>query len=322
VITLAPPQLQIDFAFALEQIRKTYLQEALSEAVNKLDVMVIDRELARFVPKDSLRKLASHGLRGELMFAVPAILRASPWLVGYYHLLLGYSQKAFYTAQAAGKFRSMEGAGVLTSAQESLLQPLCHSLIGAAVIMLDGIGTKRISRELLDDLSLLTVGPQLRGGSNVKAGTAGIVKVFDAISAIVTHSATKIEPRLIEIRNAAGRRVTIQFASDPDIRIREEMAPADYRNIIAIEVKAGIDFSNIHNRIGEAEKSHQKAKADGYVERWTVVNIDRIDMAMARRESPSTDRFYRMSQIDGGHSPEYQDFYNRVVSLTGIVPGR
>jgi len=26
--------------------------------------------------------------------------------------------------------------------------------------------------------------------------------------------------------------------------------------------------------------------------------------------------------IDSGHGPEYQDFYNRVVSLTGIVPGR
>lgn len=195
-------------------------------------------------------------------------------------------------------------------------------MIGSAVVLLDGIGAKRISRELLDDLSLLTVGPQLRGGSNVKAGMAGIVKVFDAISAIVGHAATKIDPRLIDIKNAAGRRVLIQFASDPDIRIREEMAPSNYRNIIAIEVKAGMDFSNIHNRIGEAEKSHQKARADGYVERWTVVNIDRIDMAMARRESPSTDRFYRLSQIDGGSGPEYEDFYNRVISLTGIVQGR
>ncbi len=91
------------------------------------------------------------------------------------------------------------------------------------------------------------------------------------------------------------------------------------RNIIAIEVKAGTDFSNIHNRIGEAEKSHQKAKADGYVERWTVVNVDRIDLKMARRESPSTDRFYRLSQIDSGVGEEYYDFYNRVVSLTGII---
>lgn len=97
------------------------------------------------------------------------------------------------------------------------------------------------------------------------------------------------------------------------------MAAGSLRNIIAIEVKAGVDFSNIHNRIGEAEKSHQKAKADGYVERWTVVNVDRMDMTMARRESPSTDRFYRLSQIDARTGEEYQDFFNRVVALTGII---
>lgn len=80
-----------------------------------------------------------------------------------------------------------------------------------------------------------------------------------------------------------------------------------------------MDISNIHNRIGEAEKSHQKAKADGYVERWTVINVERADMKTLSRESPSTDRFYRLSQIDAGSGSEYDDFYNRVVSLTGII---
>jgi hypothetical protein len=80
--------------------------------------------------------------------------------------------------------------------------------------------------------------------------------------------------------------------------IREEMAPGKYRQLIAIEVKGGTDFSNIHNRIGEAEKSHQKARAEGYAECWTVVNVDRIDLDMARRESPSTHRFYRLSDLE------------------------
>jgi hypothetical protein len=166
------------------------------------------------------------------------------------------------------------------------------------------------------------VGPQLRGGYNVRRGTAGIVRVFEGISAIVARAATRMDARLIELTNAAGRRVLIQFAADPDIRIQEEMTPGNLRNIIAIEVKAGLDVSNIHNRIGEAEKSHQKAKADGYVERWTVINVDRVDMATLRRESPSTDRFYRLSQIDAGAGPEYGDFYNRLVALTGIVGDR
>lgn len=319
VIQLPLPQLQIDFAFALEQIRGFYLQEALSKAVVTLNIAEIDAELSKFVPGDSLVKLAAHGLRGELMFAVPCVLRAERRLLGYYRLLLGYSQKQFYGTPGISRFRSMEGSGSLNRVQEDLLGPLCMALADASRLLLDGIGAKRISKELLDDLSLLTVGPQLRGGHNVRAGTAGIVKVFDAISAIVAHATTETEPQLIEIKNAAGRRVLIRFASDPDIRIQEEMTSTSLRNIIAIEVKAGVDFSNVHNRIGEAEKSHQKAKADGYVERWTVINVDRMDMAMAHRESPSTDRFYRLSQIDAGTGDEYQDFYNRVVALTGIV---
>ncbi|MDR3122319.1 MAG: XcyI family restriction endonuclease [Treponema sp.] len=35
------------------------------------------------------------------------------------------------------------------------------------------------------------------------------------------------------------------------IVIREELGENRYRNIVAIEVKGGKDFSNIHNRVGE-----------------------------------------------------------------------
>lgn len=318
-ISIPVPQLQIDFVFALEQIRGLYLQQALSEAVGKLDIKRIDAELAQFVPSVSLTELATRGLRGELMFAVPGLLSSSPRLLGYYRLLLGFSQKAFYTAQfGLTGFKSMEEKGVLTAGQTKRLEELCSALVGSAAALLDGVGVDRITRELLEDLALLTVGPQLRGGHNVKLGLAGIVRVFDAISSIVAHTAVTTEPICIELRNAAGRRVLIEFSSDPDIIIREEMAPNAYRNIIAIEVKGGMDFSNIHNRIGEAEKSHQKARAAGFHECWTVVNVDRIDLSMARRESPSTNRFYRLSQIDGKSGDEYVDFRNRVISLTGI----
>jgi XcyI-like restriction endonuclease len=49
-----------------------------------------------------------------------------------------------------------------------------------------------------------------------------------------------------------------------------------------------------------------------------VVNVDKLDRAMAHRESPSTNRFYRISDIVAGTGKEYEDFRNRVVSLTGI----
>lgn len=127
------------------------------------------------------------------------------------------------------------------------------------------LGQSGLTQELLDDLTLLTLGPQLRGGANVQKGVAGIVKVFDAIHDIVKGSVIKAAPSRIEIQNAAGRTVLIEFAPDPDIILREEMASGDYRQLIAVEVKGGSDFSNIHNRIGGAEKSHQKVRQAGYV---------------------------------------------------------
>jgi XcyI restriction endonuclease len=81
-ISIPAPQLQIDFAFALEQIRGLYLQHALSEAVGKLDIKNIDAELARIVPSASLTQLATRGLRGELMFAVcPALVGSAAGLL-------------------------------------------------------------------------------------------------------------------------------------------------------------------------------------------------------------------------------------------------
>lgn len=313
------PELQVDFSFALGQIRSVYLQDALSGTVKDIDLKLLDKELSDYVPQESLKALAQHGLRGELVFPVPCILEKNPYVLGYYRLLLGFSQKAFYTTEfGASSFKSMEEKGNLAEAHKKLLTDLCCALIGSACKLIDGIGVDRLSRELLDDLTLLTVGPQLRGGANVKKGSKGIVEVFEAIHDIVKHAATASNTSKIEIGNAADRTVLIEFAADPDIVIREEMAKDEYRNIIAIEVKGGTDFSNIHNRIGEAEKSHQKVRGAGYTECWTVVNVDRIDLKMAKKESPSTDRFYRLSVLKNGEGEEYQDFKNRVISVTGI----
>jgi hypothetical protein len=96
------------------------------------------------------------------------------------------------------------------------------------------------------------------------------------------------------------------------------MTQGRHRNIIAIEIKGGTDISNIHNRLGEAEKSHQKARATGFTECWTVINVARFDERKARQESPGTDRFYRMAQLEDQKSEAFQDFRERIVSLTGI----
>jgi hypothetical protein len=313
------PDLQIGFAGLLTAIRSCYLQDALGETVLGLSVPDIDRELAAYVPPNSLSALAAHGLRGEMIFPVPVVLTANPKLLGYYRLLYGYSQKEFYAAATGGsRFKSMEERGRLAKAQMTDLPGLCVALCGSGALLLSGIGAAKVSAALLDDLTLLTLGPQLRGGANVRKGTAGIRTVFNAIHDIVKSHVVELSETDIKITNAAGRRVLITFASDPDIIIREEMRADQFRHLVAIEVKAGSDFSNIHNRIGEAEKSHRKAKVNGYVECWTVVNVDNIDIRMAGQESPTTDRFYRISALVKASGDDYQDFRDRVTSLTGI----
>ena len=145
-----------------------------------------------------------------------------------------------------------------------------------------------------------------------------IVQVFEIIREIVAHAAAEVRESAIEVNSATGRPFLIEFAPDPDIIIREEMEHQHYRNVVAIEVKSGTDVSNIHNRIGEAEKSHQKARQRGFTECWTVVNVGRLDMVKARSESPSTDRFYSLAALSLRAGDEYDDFRRRVLSLTAI----
>lgn len=322
VPALPRPERQIAFAFKLEEGRELWLETALAETLRHLDLPRLDRELAEMVPGGALAALAAAGLRGERLFATPLLLRANPRLLGYYRLLLGFSQKEFYGGLGLGRFRALEERGSLAQALKPLLPALCRELVAAGVGLLDGVGAERISLPLLQSLQLLTLGPQFQGSDNVRKGVSGIFRVFAAIEAIVAPAVERASERQIAIRNAAGRPVLIEFAPDPDIILREEMEPGNYRNIIAIEVKGGTDFSNIHNRIGEAEKSHQKARSRGFVECWTVVNVDRIDLAMACRESPTTNRFYRLSTLDGASGDDYQDFRNRIISLAGIPAPR
>jgi len=320
-INFPPPKLQIGFALALKRFRGVYLQNALLETVRDMDIAELDKQLAEYVPAADLATLAQYGLRAELLFAVPAVLEKNPYLLGYYRLLMGYSQKEFYGSDkgfGVSYFKGMEEKGTASKAAAADLPALCAALCEAATALLAGIGPLRVSRELLDDLTLLTVGPQLRGGANNQRGTEGIVLVFEIIREIVAHAAAEVRESAIEVKSATGRPFLIEFAPDPDIIIREEMAPQHYRNVVAIEIKSGTDVSNIHNRIGEAEKSHQKARQKGFTECWTVVNVARLDMQKARGESPSTNRFYSLAALSLRDGDEYEDFRRRVLSLTAI----
>lgn len=325
--SFAPPELQVAFANKLNTFRPQYLQEALAATVQRLDIENLDSQLAEFVPKDDLSTLAAAGLRGELLFAVPCVLQDNPQLLAYYRLLLGYSQKQFYGGASGfgvGHFKSMEEKGRIGTAASNDLQDICQALCASGSLMLRGMKELdlKVSKSGLEDLSLLTLGPQLRGGANNIRGLLGISNVFEVIEDIVGHARLSDEDddkTRITIKSATGRSVLIRFAADPDIVVQEEVSPGRYINAVAIEVKAGTDASNIHNRIGEAEKSHQKARKDGYAECWTVVNVGGLDMAKVRAESPSTNHFFTLAGLMSKEGDDYENFRSRLLSAVSIA---
>ena len=319
MISLFPPDLQVNFAFSLKDARERLLLDALQCCVQEIDLKLLDAQLHKYADAQALKRLASFGIRGEVLFAVPCVLEKRPALLGYYRLLLGYSQKAFYTTESGiGLFKTMEERGSISPRQSSLISELCSALCESAAALLSGLADYMLNHHFLDDLTLLTLGPQFRGGANVQRGTAAIVQVFDIIHDIVQSSIVQSSRHQIELINASGRKVYIEFAPDPDIVIREEIRDGVYRNLIAIEVKGGQDYSNIHNRIGEAEKSHQKARLSGYIECWTVVNVDKTNVEMAKKESPSTNRFFRISDLLAFISNDFQTFRDLILSSVGI----
>ena len=313
------PELQVSFAVKLQEFRRVWLQDALLETVSGLAVSSIDTELSEYVLPDDLKALASRGLRGELVFAVPAILNANPRLLGYYRLLLGYSQKEFYgTDFGIASLKSMEVSGRMNSRSKVTIEEVCSALCNSASHLVGSLRSKDLTIDLFDDLTLLTVGPQMRGGVNNKLGQQGIVDVFEVIQEILQPAIINSTREAIEIKNTSGRDVWVEFASDPDIIIREVMPNKTSRKILAIEVKSGTDVSNIHNRIGEAEKSHQKAKNDGYRECWTVINVSKLDIAKAKTESPTTNVFYALKDLQLRKGAIYEEFKQNIIAMVGI----
>jgi hypothetical protein len=309
------PMLQLGFYQRLKEAQKAHLLPALLDQVGRLSIGQLDRELLELVGDEKLSFVARKGLRGELVFPVPYTLASKPTLLGYYRLLLGFSQKEFYKGPFA-RFKKMEADGILTSATQQLLRPLCESLIASSWILVSGL--PELSEETLKSLTLLTLGPQFRGSRNVNLGIEAISTVFAFIKAIVFDRISEEGETFLDVVSAAGRTYRIEFAPDPDIAIRQLLKDGSYRNRIAIEVKGGTDFSNIHNRLGEAEKSHQKAKGEGFTQFWTVINVSGIESHIWRQETPTTNELFYLEQIADTRSREHARFREYLVSELGI----
>jgi hypothetical protein len=141
--------------------------------------------------------------------------------------------------------------------------------------------------------------------------------IFQVIKDIVEPHIVDSTRNEIIIKNAAGREISIRFAADPDIIITEKFKSGNERNLIAIEIKGGTDYANAHNRLGEAEKSHQKAKLMGFTEFWTLMGFS-VDREIAKQESPTTSDFYFINDLTDMDSAEFNRFRENIIGLTGI----
>jgi len=180
-------------------------------------------------------------------------------------------------------------------------------------------GIPELSQEVLSALTLLTLGAQYRGSYNALLGQRTTKQVFALIRDIVERAIVDETDKALVIQNAAGQRVRIELAPDPDIAIREELGSGRYNQRIAIELKGGRDVSNIHNRLGEAEKSHLKARQMGFSQCWTLVGVSTLDSDLAERESPSTSQFFLIAEIINDSTDEHMRFRELLTSELGIT---
>jgi len=308
------PSLQIRFYERLQGIRARYLHNALARAIEHLSIKDLNDELAEYANQESLNILARSGVRGEVFYAVPELLNTDPFLLGYYRMLYGFSQKEFYKREHFGPFKGMEEFGRISPAIAESIPELCRRCGRIAAELIGGIDDH--SLETVRDLQILTLGPQLRGSQNTRLGKDATLEVYQLLKQILGKYIRKQTKRHFQIVNDSRREVTIEFTSDPDIRIVEHLPSSD-RLLASIEIKGGADFSNIHNRLGEAEKSHQKALFLGSNERWTIHRVQ-IPPEKASKASPTTTAFFNLDAIQIPGSAQGIEFREKLASVLSI----
>jgi len=326
-ISIAKPALdppssarQVRFYQLLVAARKQWFMDALAAVLSELDQDIVKRQVRECVPDDAQKILAASGLRDEHVFPVPAVLEAKPSLVGYYRLLLGSPQKSFYKSSTGlGRFRSMEELGTMSSKIRPWLPVFCQAMARPLAELVRAI--PKLGERDLRELPLLTFGSQLQGSNNTQIGKAAMRDVFAAIKEIVAKKVVAIAENKLTLKNSAGRTVLVILAHDPDVRIQEQVSDQVHHRV-AIEVKGGTDFSNVHNRAGEAEKSHQKAKKSGYPEFWTIISTQGSELSKLQSESPTTNRWFDIAQVLARKGRDWDDFRQRLAGACGIpLPG-
>jgi hypothetical protein len=300
----------------LAAARKQWFMDALSDALGRVDQAVVKEQTGNCVPADAQKILAAAGIRDEYVFPVPAVIEAKPSLIGYYRLLLGAPQKTFYSGSTGmSVFKSMEESGAATEKQKERIPEFCTAMappLSELVRQIPNITSRDIA-----ELPLLTYGSQLQGSRNTAIGKQAMADVFLAISEIVENFITERTPARLTVRNSAGRNVTIYRQHDPDVAIHEFVETSPQFKL-AIEVKGGTDNSNVHNRAGEAEKSHQKARKAGFPEFWTIISTQGLDLRKLRAESPTTNHWFNIAEVLARKGQDWDKFRQRIAAIVSI----
>ena len=290
--------------------------DALKEALSTLEQNLVRSQIATFVPADVQKLLATAGLRDEYVFPVPSIIEAKPTLIGYYRLLLGAPQKSFYKGSTGmSLFKKMEELGTVSDKQRVQVPNFCTAMAAPLAELVRQI--PNFTDRDLRELPLLTFGAQLQGSNNTQIGKKAMQEVFVAITEILEKYVTKKEANKLTLRNAAGRTVFVTLSHDPDVCVQEQVEDRIHSKV-AIEVKGGTDVSNAHNRAGEAEKSHLKAKQKGFKDFWTIISKTTLDMGKLRQESQTTTEWFDVTELLGRKGKDWQDFRQRLAGAVGI----
>ena len=249
---------------------------------------------------------------------MPYVLRSQPRLLGYYRLLLCFSQKQFYGERYGfAPFKPMEEKGSLTANHEAI--GYGSSVRRFAAVPSCSLPAPADCREIwsMNSRCLRWV-HSLRGSVLNVFGSRATRRVFELIesmvgSAIVSSSQNassfKMPPAVSSGSNSA---TTPTYASGKNCHQENSGTSSQLKSKAAWITRISTIAS------GRAEKSHQKARKDGYVECWTIVGVVDLNVELAGKESPSTDRFYYLDRITDRKSEEFDDFRENLLSRVGI----
>lgn len=314
-----PPERQVYIQDLLERSRRSVLHAAVREAATQVPPGLLRQEMALYAPNLGLQLLQGSGVRDEMVFATPSLLQKVPTTLGYYRLLLGVSQKQFYASQTGlSMFKSMEVSGLLNPRVVSALGDFCFGYNTAITDLLQVIPSGTLALDV-EQLPLMSLGALADGSWRNRIGQAATKGVFEALKTVIKNQGygyTDLGDAL-EVVNSSGRTVTLALAADPDVVIKEEMNGRTFIKA-AIEIKGGTDYSNVHNRAGEAEKSHRKAMRRHAQDFWTVISLARADRAELAAESPTTRQWFDVEEVMSASGPDWLKLVEYTRSAMGI----